>query len=334
MDDADGRWKMKVRKGVVMADQKISNQALEEAIAAFANDREKDNYVKVMELLEKSIVLMPAMPPQNLDPETEKQMRAGKPVQLTGESRIVPCLLRKESGEQALPIFSSAAQIPPDKKSPTVLALPFFACVSMAMANQEKIEAVVLNPFTQNMVLNKSILEVADKRRKQLAELVKQGQTGQKTIQVSEKQFQDLVHNRVALMLLPKYLFAHKEEGLKKLQKEEGEFLLQFYDEVYPEGRKPSYRADDFSVMTLNITETVQLTRVDMPDEVVKKGMCYRIYAVWKRDTEEVVYYVLEQTKDGNFIAQVTPDGKHEVIEPAPDNGAEIEAVMGLVAAH
>lgn len=92
-----------------MADQKINNQALEEAIAAFAKDREQDKYVKVMELLEKSMVLMPAMPPQNLDAETEKMMREGKPVQLSGESRIVPCLLRKESGEQALPIFSSPA---------------------------------------------------------------------------------------------------------------------------------------------------------------------------------------------------------------------------------
>ena len=52
-----------------MADQKINNQALEEAIAAFAKDREQDKYVKVMELLEKSMVLMPAMPPQNLDAE-------------------------------------------------------------------------------------------------------------------------------------------------------------------------------------------------------------------------------------------------------------------------
>ncbi len=296
-----------------MADQKINNQALEEAIAAFAKDREQDKYVKVMELLEKSMVLMPAMPPQNLDAETEKMMREGKPVQLSGESRIVPCLLRKESGEQAL---------------------PFFACVSMAMANQEKIEAVVLNPFTHNMVLNKAVLEVADKRKKQAEELAKKGQAGQKTIQLTEKQFQDLVHNRVALMLLPKYLFTHKEEGLKELQKEEGQFLLRFYNEVYPEGKKASFRADDFSVMTLNITDTVQLTRVDMPDEAVKKGMCYRVYAVWKRDTQEVIYYVLEQTKDGNFIAKITSDGKHEVVESAPDNGAEIEAIMSLVTEH
>ena len=82
--------------------------------------------------------------------------------------------------------------------------------------------------------------------------------------------------------------------------------------------------------MTLNLTDTIQLTRLDMPDETNKKGLCYRVYAVFKRDTEEVLYYTLENTKDGNFIARVTQDGKHEILEQAPDNGAEIEAVLNL----
>ena len=43
-----------------------------------------------------------------------------------------------------------------------------------------------------------------------------------------------------------------------------------------------------------------------------------------------MLYYTLENTKDGNFIARVTQDGKHEILEPAPDNGAEIEAVLNL----
>lgn len=334
-----------------MADQKIDNQALEEAIEAFVADRQKDSYVKVMELLERSVVLMPATEPGNLDPETQRLMREGKPVQLPREARILPCILRKESGEQALPVYTSSAQIPQDKKSPAVLALPFFACVSMASANQDKVAAVVVNPFTHNMVLNQAVLEVAEKRRKLLAaqaagqgqnaagqasagvgqDAAAQGGTGQKIIQLTEKQFQDLTHNRVALFLLPKYLFDKQEEGLKKLQQEEGEFLLHFYEEVYPAGRKPPCQAEDFSVMTLNVTEVLQITRVDMPDEAARKGMCYRVYAVWKRDTREVFYYALESTKEGNLIARITPEGKHEAVEPVPENGAEIEEIMSLV---
>lgn len=309
-----------------MADNhKFDNSKLEEALEEFVKDRQKEKYAGVMEILEKSVVLVPTMPPKDLDEESQKLMQEGKPVQLPKDAKILPCLLRKESGEMALPIFTSPAQIPQDKKSPAVLAMPFFGVIGMVMANQEKIEAVVVNPFTHSMVLTKAILEVAKKRRDALSK----PQT--KTIKVTEQQFQNLAHNRVAMYLLPKYLFENKEEGLKKLQKEEGGFLLHFYDEVYPEGRRTAFTEDDFSVMTLNITDTVQLTRVDMPDDAMKKGMCYRAYAVWERDAQEVSYYTLEKNEQGNYIGRIWADGRHELIEQAPDNGAEIEAVMSLV---
>lgn len=306
-----------------MAEQRQDNNALEEAIAKFREDKERDSYVKVMELLERSIVLVPAMPPKDLPAEIMEQMQAGKPVKLPKEAKILPCLLRKETGEQALPIFTSPAQIPPDKKSPMVVAMPFMGVISMVSANQDKVSEVVVNPFTGIMVLNQSILEIAEKRRKAAGQI--------KTVQVTKEQFQELAHNRMALSLLPKYLFEKGEEGLKKLQQEEGEFLMSLYEEIYPKGQKPSCQPDDFSLMTLNITDTIQLTRVDMPDETAKKNLCYRIYVVWKRDAEELLYYTLEKTKDGNKIAKVTEDGLHEVVEDAPDNGAEIEAILNLV---
>lgn len=306
-----------------MAEQKTDNKALEQAIEAFRADKEKDSYVKVMELLEKSIVLVPAIPPKDIDPALMEQLKTGKPVQFPKDTKIVPCLLRKETGEQALPIFTSPEQIPEDKRSPMVMAMPFMGVVSMAAANQDKVEEVVVNPFTGMMVLNKSVLEIAEKRRKAAGQI--------KTVQLTQEQFRDLAHNRVSLFLLPKFLFEQKETGLKRLQQEEGTFLLQLYDEVYPKGKKSGCRAEDFSLMTLNLSDTIQLTRLDLPDETNKKGLCYRVYAVFKRDTEEVLYYTLENTKDGNMIARVTQDGKHEVVEPAPDNGAEIEAILNLV---
>ncbi len=305
-----------------MAEQKVDNRALEEAIAAFRSDKERDSYVKAMELLEKSIVLVPAIPPKDMDPEIMEQLKAGKPVQFPKDTKIVPCLLRKETGEQALPVFTSPEQIPEDKKSPMLMAMPFMGVISMVSANQDKVSEVVVNPFTGILVLNQSVLEIAEKRRKAVGQM--------KTVQLTQEQFKDFAHNRVSLFLLPKFLFEQKEEGLKRLQQEEGALLLQFYDEVYPKGKRSGCRAEDFSLMTLNLSDTIQLTRLDMPDETNKKGLCYRVYAVFKRDTEEVLYYTMENTNDGNVIARVTDDGKHEILEPAPDNGAEIEAIMGL----
>ena len=304
-----------------MAENRLDNTKLETAVAEFVKDRQREKYAVVMELLEKSVVLVPTLAPQGLDQEAQKQIQEGGQVKLPKDARIMPCLLRKENGEQVFPVFTS---IPKDKKSPAVVAMPFFTCVAMVMGNQEQVATIVVNPFTHNVVLPKEILQVADKRRN----VVQQP----KAVKLTEKQFQDLVHNRVVMHLLPKYLFAQKEEGIVSLQKEEGDFILQFYREAYPEGRKDAVAVNpgDFSVMTLNLTDNMQMTRIDMPADTVRKGMCYRAYVMWMRDTEEVLYYTFEKTEEGNQIGKITPEGQHEVIESAPDNGAEIEAVMHL----
>lgn len=308
-----------------MAENKLDNTKLEAAAEEFAKGRQKEQYAALMELLEKSVVLVPTLAPQGLDREAQKMMQEGRQVQLPKDAKIMPCLLRRENGGQVFPIFTSLPQIPKDKRSPAVVAMPFFSCVAMVMGNQEAVESIVLNPFTHNVVLPKAILEIADKRRNALQHT--------KTVKLTEKQFQDLVHNRVAMQLLPKYLFERKEEGLKDLQREEGELIVGFYREAYPEGKKDSVavRPDDFSTMTLNLTDNMQMTRIDMPADMAKrKGMCYRAYAVWMRDTKEVLYYTFEKTEQGNQIGRILPDGRHEVVEAAPDNGAEIEAVMRL----
>ena len=77
-----------------MAEQKMNNKALEEAIAAFRSDKERDSYVKVMELLEKSIVLVPAIPPKDMDPALMEQLKTGKPVQFPRGNRRCLFLLR------------------------------------------------------------------------------------------------------------------------------------------------------------------------------------------------------------------------------------------------
>lgn len=309
-----------------MADQILDNTQLESAIAEFVQDRQKEKYAKIMDILEKSTVIVPVMGLQGLDEETQRMIQENKFVQLPRETRIMPYLLRKDTGEQVLPIFTSFEQIPQDRRGNGLVAMPFQVCLSMVMENQDPIENMALNPFTHNIALPKAILEVAVNRRDFMQ--------NSKTVQVTGKQFWQIVHNRVALYLLPQYLFEHKEEGLARLQREEGTFLLQFYKDSYPEDKKASVRnsPEDFSVMTLNITEDMQITRVDMPNRANKKGMCYRVYAVRMRKTQEILYYTLERTDQGNYIGQVTADGKHELVETAPDNGAEIEAVMNLAA--
>lgn len=301
--------------------RKIDNSQLEAVIEVFAKDRTKENFVKIMEQLEKAVLYVPAMMPENLDQETMDSIRAGKGTKLPKDAKVLPCLLKKESGEQALPVFSSLKQVPADKKSPAILALPFFNCVAMAMANKTQVQAIVLNPFTQNVTLPPQILEIAQKR----------GQAVQtKTVKVTEKQFHQLAHGRVAYELLPAFLFEKRKEGLEQLQKEEGKFLASLYTSIYPKEIRMPYDGEDFSLMTLNVTEDMQITRIDMPEANLSKGLCCRIYVVWKREAEELSYYTIERAENGNMIGRILPDKKHESVEASPDNGAEIETIMKL----
>lgn len=296
----------------------IDNTELEVLTEAFVKERNNDNFVKVMEQLEKSTVFIPTMMPENLSGKDMIQAKAGKEVRLPKDAKFTPCLLKKETGEQALPIFSSKSHIPRDKTSPAVLAMPFFTCVSMVMSNAEKVEAVVLNPFTQNIVIPKQILEVAQKRSKQT-----------KTVKLTEKQFHQLAHRRISYELLPVFIFEKQIEGLTQIQTEEGSFLLSLFTSIYPKEIKVPYTEEDFSLMTLNITDELQITRIDMPDKDIIQGMCSRVYVVRKKD--ELCYFTIEKREKGSEIARIYPDRTHENIEPAPDNGAEIEAIMTLM---
>ena len=302
----------------------IDNTELEKLTEQFAKDRSKENFVKIMEQLERSTILVPTMHPENISSDDIKKAKQGKQIKLPKDAKFTPCLLKKETGEQALPIFTSQSQIPKDKMSPAVLAMPFFTCVSMVMANVEKVDTVVLNPFTQGIAINKQVLEVAQKRS---------SMPEPKQVKLTEKQFHQLAHRRVTYELLPVFLFEKGYEGLEQLQKEEGEFILSLFTSIYPKEIKVPYSGDGFSFMTLNVTDTLQITEIDMPDRNLIRGMCRRIFIAWKRDSEKLYYYTIEKGEEGgvNIISRVFEDRAIAIMEPAPDNGAEIEAIMNLV---
>ena len=232
-----------------MADnRKIDNSKLEAAVEVFAKERTNENFVKVMELLEKAVLYVPAMMPENLDQETMNGMREG--IRLPKDAKVIPVLLQKESGEHALPLFSSLKQVPKERRSPAILALPFFNCVAMAMANREKVQLVVLNPYTDNIILPPQILEVAMKRAQQIQSGAAQ-QSGagaaqqSRTVKLTEKQFHQLANGMMAYTALPSFLFDKQKEGLEQLQREEGAFLVSLYAEIYPKEIKMPYGEDD-----------------------------------------------------------------------------------------
>ena len=82
--------------------------------------------------------------------------------------------------------------------------------------------------------------------------------------------------------------------------------------------------------MTLNITEEVQITRIDLPEKGAVVGIPVRIYITWKNDSE-LRYFVIEKGEENDNIAEITKDGKHEIIKAVQANSTEIEDVLNIV---
>lgn len=303
------------------------NSILEQAADTFIGDKTKDSFVRMMEELEKADIFLPAMFPEEMDEESKAMIQAGKDVKISKDTKIMPCLLKKESGEQVLPVFSSGRHIPKERRSPALLNMPFLNCVNMALSNPDKINAVVLNPFTQNIIISKEMLEVARKRGKM---------ANAKAVKVTEEQFHYLAHRRFAYETLPRFLFANPKEALEKLQREEGQLLVSLCAFLYPEKIRLPYTAEAFSTMILNITENLQITRIDLPEQYVTVGSCIRAYTVWKRGSETLNYYTVEKAEDivkkreTQRLGGILPDGSHADFGEMPDNGAEIERIMSL----
>lgn len=303
------------------------NDVLEQAVDTFIKEKTKENFVRMMEELEKANIFLPAMFPKEMNEKAKAAIRAGKSINVSKDTKIIPCLLKKESGEQVIPVFSSGRHIPKERRSPALLNLPFLNCVNMALSNSDKISAVVLNPFTQNIVVGKEMLEVARKRGKM---------ANAKAVKVTEKQFHYLAHRRLTYETLPKFLFTDPKGALEKLHQEEGRLLISLCSSLYPEKLEQPYPEEAFSTMTLNITDNLQITRIDLPERYVTIGSCIRAYVVWKRDSETLKYYTVEKSQDivkkaeTQRIGGILPDGSHEDFGEMPNNGAELERIMNL----
>lgn len=302
------------------------NEQLESYISEFAETKDKDVFVKMMGVLENAVVFIPAIPPAEAPEEIKELAKSGKPIPITKEYQPIPCLLKKpDSDLNTIPIYTSKDKIPEDRKSPMLITMPFKGCVGMIMANGEKIHDIVVNPFTDNVTLTRQLIEIADKRFRQLA-------AGPKTVQLTEKQFHQFAHLRVAYEMLPKFFFAAPEKAFDELREKQEAFLVDMYQAVYPKDKISPYLEDDFSVMTLTLSDELQLTRIDLPEINLAKDLAVRIY-VTLQNQKEIGYFMVKigDRETGNTIGRIYPNGKQENLGPAPDNGAEIEMIMNFL---
>lgn len=306
-----------------MADQGkepvLHNEALEEAIKTFKGNQTNENLAKIMMQLERATVMQPAMLPRETDMRKVQSLieesQGGKvPVKLTGQTRPRPIILKNDKGDQFFAVFTNQSQIPAGQKYPAMMFLPFKACSQTAAKEELKLTGIVLNPFTDNLVLHRAALEMMNKKTTQI-----------------------LTEDKIARDGLSGDFYKDKQGFMEKIGKEKESYVLACYQEAYnkEKGDKASfpYRQEDFGVIILNISDTLHMARIGLAEGGAVKGVCLCAFCCYNPQSDEGIYYLIQRGpgKQKNRLLTVDEQGACTDIGEAPEEGSELYELMERV---
>lgn len=297
----------------------LHNEALEDAIKTFKGDQSNENLVKIMMQLEKATVMQPAMLPKETDMQKvqsliEKSQGGKVPVKLTGQTQPRPIILKNDKGDQFFAVFTNQSQIPAKQKYPAMMFLPFKACSQMAAREELKLTGIVLNPFTDNLVLHKAALEMLNKKAVQI-----------------------LAEDKIARDGISGDFYKDKQGFMEKIGNEKESHVLSCYQEAYKKEKGDKvpfpYRQEDFGVIILNISDTLHMARIGLAEGGAIKGVCLCAFCCYNPQTDEGIYYLIQKGpgKQKNRLLTVDERGVCADVGEAPEEGSELYELMGRV---
>lgn len=293
-------------------------QKIEKILEELQENVTTEKFQQMTEELEKIPLCIPAVMPKDTNPSVLRQMAQhadGKPAAIPEGANPHPCILQDREGNKLLPVFTSEEEMKKGKQPirfPIVLNMPYQACVNM-MAKSNEIRAIVVNPYSHNVVINFKKEEQKEKK-------------------LTEPQFHALVRQHVESALLPQKVFEEKETFMKELSKRQGECLLELYQPPYEKTKNCPYTSDQFDLMTLQISETMQLIQIVLPTVHLYPGTCPRAFITWNPKSQEAAYYavVRRNRNEQNQLFQIMPDGTKKDLGEAPSEGTELQSIIDL----
>ena len=96
----------------------LHNEELEALIKVFRDAQTKENMMKILQLLDKTLIMQPALLPPNVDKATVEKLAKAGTVKMDGKVRPQPEVFKNSNGESFFPVFTSKEQIPAGQKYP------------------------------------------------------------------------------------------------------------------------------------------------------------------------------------------------------------------------
>lgn len=285
--------------------RQLSNEAVEAAIKEYAGNQTKENLTKVVNLLRPSLLLVPAM--------------------VNEEKKAVPLFLRNNEGIAFLAVFTGKEQVPDDMRKQTVMVMPFPMCNGIVANDNFTLKGMVLNPYTDNLILKTDLIKRLYEADQELAKQMKMRQQN-----ISPAQYAEGLRRQVEYKLLPARLYTEGEDFVNRLCAEKEALICGIFGRASIAGRGNPYKESDFAVMALNISSELTLIRIDMPGKAEHAPFCYRVYLTFNPISKKAGYYTIEKFPDqeGRRLGAMDMNGKHVDMGEAPIEGVELQEII------
>ncbi len=235
------------------------------------SDQEKENLtinVRNEEIEEFIDTYLKENTPQHLNQLVVKLIasRILVPASMNQQKKPVPCLLPGPENTSYFPLYTSKEHIPAKPKSELVLNLPFLAANHMVEQHIEQIDGIAINPFTQNLVFKRALVE-------QIAEAEKKRQAGgqKKKVELTPEQYFAFERKEFEFGHFPKKFFEQGKEMIDKLFEEKEQYIDELFESCYQHPRMYPYLTEEFSVMPLNLSEDMLLVQIGMPEQGIPR---------------------------------------------------------------
>lgn len=286
----------------------VRNEEVEKQIRIYLEDKTAENLNALIEAVRTRRVLVPA----NLNADKEP----------------VPCLIDSPSKGRYLPIYTSKGQIPEQPRSDVLINMPFLDANKVAALQGEKLDGIIFNPFTDNLIFKQQLVERIQQVEKARSE-APQG----KTVQMTPQQYVLFERKQFEFGHLPKRFFQQGKQMLDELCEQKEAYVDQFFEECYQQKRMYPYLPEEFSVMVMNISRELLIVRVDLPARDMGNPSCWRVYMSWNEVTGSGRYFTVQRVGEGdvNELVEFVSDGNHIDYGQAPVEGAELQRIIDLV---
>lgn len=285
----------------------VTNPVVEELMEIYAKEKSAESLNKLVNEVVKGTFLIPAKIAENNQP--------------------APLVIRNNEGGSFLGIYTSKEQLPKDQVAPGVLCMPYQAINKMALNINIEIGGIVINPFSHNVLFKIPLINKIEEVEKQ-----KNENGGKRGIKMTEKQYVIFERRRFEHMFLPTKLFTEEKAFIDALHENRENYIDELYEESYQQKRMYPYIDEDFSVMPMQISDEMQVIRIDFPTQDMATGCAIRAYIVWNEKSNKGRYFAIDMGKEG-VRKLVEIDAAHRATDmgEAPVEGAELQTILDLV---